>query len=182
MIPKVGEKVLKMDYETLESESGQLKIDQAYECIYSGNVAGVEFFINQYVQFIISLLGLVTFFIISCKTGIAVSVLILVSNCVVLLIRNSDAVWMKENKINKDKIDIKQNYLLRQLQKQSNGNEFALYDIRIWFKKMLENNMGSLLLWKKEEKLQFLNQMLKLFSLILLRILYFLDILHTVFL
>ncbi|WP_075717664.1 ATP-binding cassette domain-containing protein [Roseburia sp. 499] len=152
MIPKVGEKVLKMDYETLESESGQLKIDQAYECIYSGNVAGVEFFINQYVQFIISLLGLVTFFIISCKTGIAVSVLILVSNCVVLLIRNSDAVWMKENKINKDKIDIKQNYLLRQLQKQSNGNEFALYDIRIWFKKMLENNMGSLLLWKKRRE------------------------------
>jgi len=169
MIPKVGDTILKMDYETLESAEGQLKIDQAYDCIYSGNIAGIEFFLNQYVQFLINILGLFVYVLVSCNIGSIVSFFILLLNCSVLFIRNNDALWMRKHKIEKDKIDVKQNYLVRQLQRKSNGNEFALYDVKAWFDEIMKSNMKNSLEWTKNREKEFLGSDIKIIIVSLLR-------------
>lgn len=49
-IPKLGEIVLNKDTEFIDSENGTLEIEKAYQAVFQGGNAGIEFYIMQYAN------------------------------------------------------------------------------------------------------------------------------------
>lgn len=148
-IPLIGEKVLKMDYETVESPYGQLLINQAYECIYNGNSAGIERFLNNFSTMLSVALSILCCVMIGIYVNLYATIIIVMLNIAVIIIQNHKANWIKKNKEEKDRIIVQQKYMARQLQDSGNAKEFAVFRIKEWFIDVLEEIAEKKVLWEK---------------------------------
>ena len=147
-IPEISEKVLRINYGLLESGDGQLKIDQAYEAVYNGNNAGVERYLNRCINLIEQSFLLLVCVVICCAVSLKATVALLLLICIGATFQKRTVIWLEKNKSLNDKLNVFQKYLVRQLQKVSNGQEFAFHDIPQWFTDCFKNSMQSKIEWE----------------------------------
>jgi ABC-type multidrug transport system fused ATPase/permease subunit len=149
-IPNVGEAILNLDYETIDSKDGKVKIDQAYEALFNGGNAGLEFFLNEFERFILNIFGFFLYMVITFDLNVWLTIFIFLINIVSIYIKHNNVKWLRKNKKQRDENHTKYNYLVRQVITQQNGKDIRLYHIQDWFTKLFNEINNRSYIWYKQ--------------------------------
>ena len=131
-IPTIGKKVLRVDYQLIDSFKGKQQIDRAYEALFNGNQAGIEFFLNQAELLALNTGGLIVFMAVSARLNPLITAGVIVLNLLSLYAGHRNALWVESNKAERDAYQTEINYLVKQVNSIECAKDIKAYRMQEW--------------------------------------------------
>ena len=143
-IPVIGEKILNQSIEFIDSYAGKNKIEQAYQAIYQGGNAGIEFYCKQWINLMRYFLDILIIFIISVKymNGyflLAVLGLTIASSGVKVYFKNRMKELQKQDSVRR----LEERYLTKTFLDTLSQRELRLFQMRPWFESKINKTLQA---------------------------------------
>ena len=147
-----SQKVMDMDYESLEAPIGQMKMQKAFNCLYNNN-SGAQQIFSQLLRGLTNVGGLILYSAILLKVSPWIVVLLLVLTVGNYFIIRRNTVWSHQNKDNWVPIERKLNYIKNKVSDWGMAKDIRLYDMVPWLKSIADASLAHRIIWwKKCEK------------------------------
>ncbi|MDR3345448.1 MAG: ABC transporter ATP-binding protein/permease [Oscillospiraceae bacterium] len=132
-------KIMRIDYETLESLEGREKLEKAKDFCFGGRWAGAEDFFDAVRQFLSSGIGLVTFAILLTQLN-PLLLLIIIIGCGVEVGANFIGNRLRYNmRQDSNKAFMRIEYMYASAKEAEKGKDVRLYNMRPWFLSVLQD-------------------------------------------
>lgn len=148
---ELPEKLMKMDYQRLESGDGKKKAERALLGIVGGDNFGIEAMGRDAVYLISGIVGFLLYSFVT--AGISVWALILLLACqgVGVYLRSRKLLWVRNYKEEWAKTESKERYLKREAMDIKNAKDIRLYRMKGWLNRAFSNLIAERMKWYKKE-------------------------------
>ena len=158
---EIDYKILNTDFINIDSPKNKNRIEKALVAVYSNDDIGFAALTEGSRTFIINIMCLIIYLLISARLNIFIMLLLVISPVFSIYANNINIKWIEKNKDNWTKFDKKIRYLKTQTIDLKNGKDIRLYKIQNWFIDLYYNLVNLRVSWcDKEHRGYFLIQLL----------------------
>ncbi len=142
-------KIMDMDYENIESPTGQTKMQKAFNSLYNNN-SGTQQFFSQLVNMASNLIGLITYSVLLMTFNPWIVFLLLSLTVANYVVNRRNTVWLHKHKDNWVPADRKMTYLQTKASDFEAAKDVRLYSMGSWFRQLFEKFFAERKIWWKK--------------------------------
>ena len=145
-------KIMGMDYENIESPSGQTKMQKAFNSLYNNN-SGAQQIFSQLVSVISNFIGLITYSVLLLTFNPWIVLMLIVLTAGNYFISRTNIIWLHKNKDNWVPVERKITYIQTKASNFETAKDIRLYNMKSWFSNLFDKLLRERIIWwKKSEK------------------------------
>jgi len=142
-------KIMNMDYENIESPTGQTKMQKAFNSLYN-NESGTQQLFIQFINIGSSFVGLLTYSFLLLTLNFEIVLMLIALTMINSLVGRRNTVWMHKHKDKWIPIERKIQYIHRKMSSFEIAKDIRLYSMVTWIKQIFRNLKHERLVWHRK--------------------------------
>ena len=144
-----GDKAMDMDYENLENQEGQTKMQKALNAVYNSN-GGTQQLFRQLVNMVSNLMGLAAYSALIASLSPWLVAVLAVMTLTVHFANRANNAWNHRHKDDWVPLDRKLDYVRRHAGETAYAKDIRLYGMRGWLEEMFDSLLRERMVWYKK--------------------------------
>ena len=144
-----GDKAMDMDYENLENQEGQTKMQKALNAVYNSN-GGTQQLFRQLVNMVSNLMGLAAYSALIASLSPWLVAVLAVMTLTVHFANRANNAWNHRHKDDWVPLDRKLDYVRRHAGETAYAKDIRLYGMRGWLEEMFDSLLRERMIWYKK--------------------------------
>lgn len=144
-----GDKAMDMDYENLENQEGQTKMQKALNAVYNSN-GGTQQLFRQLVNTVSNLMGLAAYSALIASLSPWLVAVLAVMTLTVHFANRANNAWNHRHKDDWVPLDRKLDYVRRHAGETAYAKDIRLYGMRGWLEEMFDSLLRERMIWYKK--------------------------------